>query len=75
MYKFFKYFINDIHKDIKFTVEYAKDNFPFFNFLIQFDECSFETMIYKKPTHTSQMLNLKATCPNIWKEGEILCQT
>ena len=66
-------FINDIHINIKFTVEHAEDTFPFLNLYIKFVDYNIETTVYRKPTHTGQMLNFKAICPNIWKQGLILC--
>ena len=66
-------FINDIHVNIKFTVEYANDIFPFLNLEVHFKGDSFDTTVYRKPTHTGQMLNFNAVCPIAWKKGVILC--
>ena len=55
-------FINSLHQNIKFTIEYAKDTFTFSNVELKFDDFSFESCIYIKPTHTWQMLQFKALC-------------
>ena len=66
-------FINSLHQNNKFTIEYAKDTFPFSNVEIIFNDYSFDSCIYRKPTHTGQMLHFKALCPDSWKRGLILC--
>ena len=62
-------FINSLHQNIKFTIEYAKDTFPFLNVELKFNDFSFDSCIYRKPTHTGQMLHFKALCPYSWKRG------
>ena len=66
-------FINNLHINLKFTIEYATDTFPFLNIEMKFNEFSFDSWVYRKPTHTGQMLNFSALCPDKWKRGLILC--
>ena len=66
-------FINELHANIKFTIEYATDTFPFLNIEMKFNDFNFDSWVYRKPTHTGLMLNFKAICPDSWKRGLILC--
>ena len=66
-------FINDLHPNLKFTIEYATDTFPFLNVEMKFNDFDFDSWVYRKPTHTGQMLNFSAMCPDKWKRGLILC--
>merc|ERR1711867_120262 len=66
-------FINDLHANIKFTIEYATDTFPFLNMEMKFNDFSFDSWVYRKPTHTGLMLNFSTICPETWKRGLILC--
>ena len=66
-------FINSLHPNLKFTIEYANDTFPFLNVEMKFNDFSFDSWVYRKPTHTGQMLNFSAMCPDKWKRGLILC--
>ena len=53
-------FTNELHAKIKFTIEYATDTFPFLNIEMKFNDFSFDSWAYRKPTHTGLMLNLSA---------------
>ena len=61
-------FINSLHQNIKFTIEYAKNTFTFLNVELNFNDFSFGAYIYRKPAHTRQMLQFKALCLDL-----ILC--
>ena len=66
-------YINNLHNNIKFTVEYAKNTFPFLNVELRINETSFDSWVYRKPTHTGLMLNYTAMAPDSWKRGFICC--
>ena len=52
----YKAFIDDIRVNVKFSVEYANDIFPLLNFEVHFTDELFDTTVYRKPTHTGQIL-------------------
>ena len=68
-------FINSVHPSMKFTKEMASENssFPFLNVEIKINNNTFDSWIYRKPTNTNVFLNYKATAPNSYKRGLILC--
>ena len=66
-------FINDLHENIKFTVEHASNTFPFLNVELKFNDFNFDSWVYRKQTHTGQLLNFTAACPDKWKKGLIIC--
>ena len=63
-------FINGSHANIKFTIEYATDTL---NIEMKFNHFSFDSWVYRKPSHTNLMLNFNAICPETWKRSLILC--
>ena len=66
-------FLNNLHKNLKFTVELGTDSLPFLNTRIEIDGSNFNSCIYRKPTHTGVFMNFTAVVPRKWKFGLILC--
>ena len=71
--KFFNY-INSVHQNMKFTKDVAlpDSSFPFLNVEIKINTNTFNSWIYRKPTHTNVFLNYKAIAPDSFKRGLIL---
>ena len=65
--------LNSQHNNIKFTVEHASETIPFLDVNIKITDSGVDTWIWRKPTHTSLLLNFGALCPLKWKSGLILC--
>lgn len=65
--------LNQLHTNLKFTVEEAKGCFPFLEVEIKIVGETVETWIYRKKTHTGVMLNFSAAVPDCWKMGLIRC--
>ena len=66
-------FLNNLHKNLTFTVELGGKTLPFLNTYIQIDGSDFTSCIYRKKTHTGVFMNFTAMAPNKWKCGLILC--
>ena len=65
--------LNNLHKNLKFTVEEAEGSFPFLNVEIEINGVDIDTWVFRKKTHTGVMLNFNAIVPNCWKVGLIRC--
>ena len=67
--------LNNLHNNIKFTVE--KSTVSYMQSLdvdVKVNnDGSFETCVWRKPTHTGLFLNFNAACPVKWKSGLNLC--
>ena len=59
---------------MKFTKDVAlpDSSFPFLNVEIKINTNTFNSWIYRKPTHTNVFLNYKAIAPDSFKRGLIL---
>ena len=66
-------FLNNLHKNLTFTVELGGNTIPFLNTYIKIDGSDFTSCIYRKKTHTGIFMNFTAMAPNKWKHGLILC--
>lgn len=66
-------FLNQLHKNLTFTLEMGTDSLPFLNTLIEIDGSDFQSSIYRKKTHTGVFMNFNAIVPTKWKFGLILC--
>ena len=47
--------------------------FLFLMLNLNFNDFNFDSWVYRKQTHTGQLLNFNALCPDKWKKGLILC--
>ena len=64
-------FLNSWHPNLKFTVERGNKILPFLDININIEDNVLNTTVYRKPTFTRLMLNAKALCPIVWKDGLI----
>ena len=69
--KFFDY-INNLHPNLKFTVEYPNGSLPFLDVDIKLGT-TIETRVHRKPTNTGVILNFNSIAPIQWKRSLILC--
>ena len=61
-------YINNLHSNIKFTIEYEQDNqLPFLDILIKRTDQGFTTNVYRKKTFTGQGTNYYSSCAQIFK--------
>ena len=66
--------LNNLHNNIKFTVEKSTASIHFLDVDLKVNnDGTFETCVWRKPTHTGLFLNFNAACPVKWKSGLILC--
>ena len=65
-------FLNKLHKNLTFTLELGTDSLPFLNTRITIDGFNFDSLIYRKKTHTGVFMNFTAIVPTKWKFGLIL---
>ena len=64
--------LNNLHQNLKFTVEDAVNNIlPFLDVKVELGLDGVETSVYRKPTHTGVFLNFKSIAPMQWKNGLI----
>ena len=69
---FFDY-LNQLHKNLKFTTELGINTLPFLNVEIKIDGNNFDSWVYRKKTHTGVLLNFSAVVPASWKVGLVMC--
>ena len=72
-YKQFLDTLNSLHPNLNFTVEVASNTMPFLDVCVKIEEDKFETIVFRKKTHTNVFLNRHAAAPNAWKKGLIFC--
>ena len=67
--------LNNLHNNLKFTVDVGKADspFPFLNVEIKIQGESVDTWVFRKKTDTGVLLNFNAMVPNVWKVGLIRC--
>ena len=66
-------FINNIHPNLKFTVEYPQGSLPFLDIDITLHEGNIQTCVYRKSTNTGVLLNFNSVAPTQWKRSLITC--
>ena len=60
--------LNNLHNNIKFTVEESTASTHFLDVVVKVDnDGTFEMCVWQKPTHTGLFLNFNAACPVKWK--------
>ena len=65
-------YINELHPNIKFTIENEQDNqLPFLDILIKRTEQGFTTNVYRKKTFTGQGTNYYSSCALVFKLNSI----
>jgi predicted GIY-YIG superfamily endonuclease len=65
-------YINSIELTIKFTIEIEQNNtLSFLDILIKKDIPNFETLVYRKSTHTNKYLNFHSNHPIMIKKGVV----
>ena len=69
---FFDY-LNQLHKNLKFTAELGTKTLPFLNVEIEVNANDFNSWVYRKKTHTGVLLNFSAIVPGSWKTGLVMC--
>ena len=68
----FKQRLNNVHKDLIFTMETSTSNqLPFLDIKIGIKENRFTTSIYTKPSNTNVVLNFDSCTPQSWKKNLI----
>ena len=66
--------LNNFQNNIKFTVEKSTASIHFLDVDVKVNnDGTFETCVWRKPTHTGLFLNFDAACPVKSKSGLILC--
>ena len=70
--QFFAY-INNLHTNLKFTVEYPQDTLPFLDVEVKLHDGFIETWVYRKSTNTGVLMNFNAVAPVQWKRSLITC--
>ena len=65
----FHQILNNLHPDLKFTIEYDDEKLPFLDILIIKRDTKITTDIYFKPTDTKQYLNYKSSHPKHTKNS------
>ena len=71
---FFLNVINNLHNNITFTVDKSTASIHFLDVDVKVNsDGTFETYVWRKPTHTGLFLNFNAACPVKCKFGLILC--
>ena len=64
--------INNLHPNLKFTIEYEKDGkIPFLDMLLIHKENRIESTWYCKPTDTGLVMNFQALAPKRYKRGVV----
>ena len=64
--------INDLHPNIKFTIEHESNNqLPFLDILISRTDHGFSTNVFRKKTFTGQGTNFYSSCPLRFKLNSI----
>ena len=62
--------LNNLHNNIKFTVDKSTSSIHFLDVNMKLNnDGTFETFVWRKPTHTGLFLNFNAACPvkmEIW---------
>ena len=61
--------LNNLHPDLKFTIESSEEKLPFLDILIKKENTKVHTDIYYKPTDTKQYLNYKSCHPKHTKNS------
>lgn len=68
----YNYLNNNVHSNIKFTIETNINNeLPFLDMLLKIIDGRVYTSVYRKPTHTDRYLNYKSNHPPHVKNGVI----
>ena len=70
--QFFRY-INTLHPNLRFTVEYPQGSLPFLDVEVTLHEGNIQTCVYRKSTNTGVLLNFNSIAPNQWKRSLITC--
>ena len=65
--------LNNLHTNLKFTVENATDKLPFLDVDVSIKDGNLETSVFRKGTHTGVFMNFAAMAPQKWKFGLIFC--
>ena len=63
--KFHRY-LNNVHQNLKFTIESNRQNIAFLDVMID-KNSEYFTSTYRKKTFTGLLLNFKTMCPTNWK--------
>jgi hypothetical protein len=66
--------LNSQHKQLRFTLERAKDDsLPFLDVDIKLSDIGVDTQVYRKKTDTGTILHYDSVAPQSWKTGLFKC--
>ena len=65
--------LNNMHKNLKFTMETTSPVLPFLDVGVSVDFDAFHTQVYRKPTNTHVIMNYHSEAPLKWKQALIRC--
>ena len=70
-FSFFFQHINNIHQNIKFTMEEERSRHFFLDTLLKRNNGEISVLVYRKPTHTDQHLHYSSQHQTNYNEGAV----